>query len=72
MRNGWSKERRARQAELIRTWRPWERSTGPLTPEGKATVAMNSWRGGHRQQLRELARMVNEELRHAGERLQSI
>jgi hypothetical protein len=37
-RNGWSQERRARQAAAIHTWRPWERSTGPRTPEGKERV----------------------------------
>ena len=29
MGNGWTPERQARQAVLIRTWRPWEQSTGP-------------------------------------------
>ena len=36
MANGWTPERRARQAELIRNWKPWERSTGPRTTDGKA------------------------------------
>ena len=31
MANGWSPERQARQAKLIRQWRPWEKSTGPRT-----------------------------------------
>ena len=26
---------------MIRTWKPWERSTGPRTPEGKAKAAGN-------------------------------
>jgi len=30
-------------------------------------VAGNAWRGGHRQQLRELSKMVNEEIRQARE-----
>lgn len=62
VRNGWTLERRAKQAELIRTWRPWERATGPRSTEGKAKVARNPWRGAHRQQFRELARLVNDEL----------
>lgn len=41
MANGWTPERRARQAELIRTWQPWKKSTGPKTPEGKAKAALN-------------------------------
>ena len=35
MANGWTPERRARQAERIKQWRPWNRSTGPKTTEGK-------------------------------------
>lgn len=41
MSNGWTDERRARQREMIRTWRPWEKSTGPRTVEGKAVSAQN-------------------------------
>ncbi|MDA8416482.1 MAG: hypothetical protein M0Z78_05340 [Betaproteobacteria bacterium] len=41
MANGWTPERRARQAELIRTWKPWTRSTGPQTPEGKIASSKN-------------------------------
>jgi len=61
--NGWTPERRARQAELIRSWRPWERSTGAQTPEGKAKVARNAWRGGRKQKLRDQTRMTNELIR---------
>ena len=36
----WTDEARARQAALIREWRPWEQSTGPVTRKGKRkTVA---------------------------------
>ena len=38
----WTKERRARQAELIRTWKPWKRSTGPRTPAGKARIVLRN------------------------------
>lgn len=48
MANGWTPERRARQAALIRTWRPWERSTGPKTEAGKAMVAKNAYKHGGR------------------------
>ena len=46
MANGWTPERRARQSELIRTWRPWEQATGPTSAEGKAVVARNAYAGG--------------------------
>lgn len=66
-KSGWTTERRQRQAELIRTWQPWVKSTGPRSLEGKERVAANAWRGGHRAQLRELTKMVNEEIRQARE-----
>ena len=67
MANGWTPERRARQAALIRTWRPWEQSTGPRTIEGKARTARNGdklgiWKA-ERDKLRELKATVNDLLR---------
>ena len=59
--NGWTPERRARQAERIHSWRPWERSTGPKTAEGKATSRLNRYRGGERELLRALARLLREQ-----------
>ena len=63
MVNGWTLERRQRQAELIRNWRPWAKSTGPRSLEGKERVSRNAWKGGHRAELRELSKMVNEHVR---------
>lgn len=59
--NGWNSERRQRQAALIRTWRPWEQSTGPKSETGKARVSRNAFKGGWRPQLRELARVLREQ-----------
>ena len=59
--NGWNSERRARQAALIRHWRPWEQSTGPKTEAGKARAAMRGFKGGVRPLLRELARALREQ-----------
>jgi hypothetical protein len=61
--NGWTPERRARQAALIRTWQPWRASTGPRTDEGKARTARNGFKGGHCVALRELTKQLNEVLR---------
>jgi hypothetical protein len=44
----WTEEARQRQAELIRQRRPWLKSTGPRTPEGKSRSARNAWKGGPR------------------------
>ena len=63
MVNGWTLERRERQAELIRQWQPWKQSTGPKTPEGKATASRNAWQGGDMARMRELAKDVNRVLR---------
>ena len=54
MANGWTPEQRARQAELIRTWRPREKATGPTIAEDKAVSSRNAYAGGFEQQLREL------------------
>ena len=59
--NGWTPERRQRQAAAIQQWRPWERSTGPKTPAGKARVARNPYKGAVRVQLREVARALKEQ-----------
>jgi hypothetical protein len=61
MANGWTAEQRARQAVAIRQWRPWEKSTGPKSSEGKARSAMRGFKGGQREQLRKLARLLREQ-----------
>lgn len=54
-------EHRALRAELIRRWKPWEKSTGPKMAEGKARSAMRGFKGGTRQMLRALARALREQ-----------
>ena len=39
---GWTAARRAKQAQAIRRWKPWLKSRGPVTPEGKARVSKNA------------------------------
>ncbi|HUW37489.1 MAG TPA: hypothetical protein VMV91_09155 [Rhodocyclaceae bacterium] len=64
MAHGWTDERRARQAELIRSWRPWTKSTGPKTEAGKAIASQNVVVGEQRRRAalaearRELAAAV--------------
>lgn len=52
---------------MIRTWKPWQQATGPRSAEGKARSSRNAYKGGHWLRLRELVRMVNEEVRVARE-----
>jgi hypothetical protein len=40
-KTGWTDERRAKQREAIRRWKPWEKSTGPKTEYGKRQAAHN-------------------------------
>src|SRR3546814_10406247 len=61
MSHGWTPERRAKQAEAIHRWKPWQESTGPKSPEGKAWVSRNGWKGGTRPMLRELARPLRDQ-----------
>lgn len=47
-KNGWTLERRKRQEEMIKNWKPWEHSTGPITPEGKEACKLNAEKHGMR------------------------
>ncbi|MCC7305630.1 MAG: hypothetical protein IT558_05150, partial [Alphaproteobacteria bacterium] len=71
---GWTPERRARHAEAIRRWKPWEKSTGPKTARGKARVRWNAVKHNNRgreiQDIYEYVRVsraylrkINEEIR---------
>jgi len=46
MTNGWTDERRKRQAERIRQQKPWEKSTGPKSAKGKAASSQNALKHG--------------------------
>lgn len=52
----WTPERKQRQRELIQTWKPWLKSTGPRTAAGKAKVARNAYRGALWLRLRVLSK----------------
>ena len=54
-------EHRAKRAELIQRWKPWEKSTGPKSTDGKTRSAMRGFKGQTREMLRELARMLREQ-----------
>ena len=42
----WTQEQRERLAALIRHAKPWLKSTGPRTPQGKIIAARNSMKHG--------------------------
>jgi hypothetical protein len=62
MRN-WTLEERQRQRELIQRWKPWEKSTGAKTPEGKAKSSKNAIKDGKSLEVRELIKYLNGLLR---------
>ena len=58
----WTPEARERQAALIREWRPWEQSTGPVTRKGKRKSAKN-WSKGGRGPLLKIMREIRRAVR---------
>ena len=62
MRN-WTLEQRQRQRELIQRWKPWEKSTGAKTPEGKKRSSQNSFKTGKSLEVRELIKAINKVLK---------
>ncbi|QPF75043.1 hypothetical protein G8A07_20400 [Roseateles sp. DAIF2] len=76
MTKGWTPERRAKQAALIRTWQPWTHSTGPRSLEGKARAARNGDKGGQwkaeREALREFRQQVSGLLKQQKELLRRM
>ncbi len=65
-------EHRRLRAELIRIWKPWGKSTGPKTLEGKAKIARNGYKGGTRVLLRQLARVLREQREAQGSVSKSV
>ena len=59
--NGWTTERRQRQAQLVKQWQPWKHSTGARTAEGKAKVSCNAYKGGYRELLQRVAKFLREQ-----------
>ena len=66
MTNGWTVERRQRQAEIIQRWQPWKLSTGARTGQGKEICKMNAVTHGcylaqARLEIKELRRILNQD-----------
>ena len=59
----WSPERRKKQSEAIRQWKPWNQSTGAKSLEGKAVVSRNAWKGGHGATIRQITKELNDVIR---------
>ena len=55
----WTMEQREKQRQAIKKWKPWEKSTGAKTPEGKAIVSKNAYKGGYRPMTEAMSRLLN-------------
>ena len=55
----WSEERKKKQAEAIKRWKPWEKSTGPKTKKGKARCSTNAIKSGaYTGKMKEMREML--------------
>ena len=59
----WTPEQRQQQSQAIKLWKPWEKSTGPKSREGRAAVARNAFTGGELAKLRAMIRGLNQAMR---------
>ncbi len=59
-----TEKQRQLKADLIHRWKPWEKSTGPKTKEGKEKVSKNAYKGGTRPLLRKLAKALKKQSRY--------
>ena len=66
----WTPERRALAAEVVRRVKPWLKSTGPRTEEGKAACFKNlpAWTDERRVKMAEITRQVQPWLKSTGPR----
>jgi hypothetical protein len=55
----WTPEERLKQSKAIRSWKPWERSTGAKSPQGKAISSKNAFKTGDSVYVRQLIKQMN-------------
>ena len=65
----WTAEQRQRQRELIQSWKPWTKSTGAKTPDGKKKSAQNAFKTGKSLEIREMIKRLNKLLKDQKELL---
>jgi hypothetical protein len=52
---------------MIQQWRPWEKATGPKSPEGKAAASQNAYKGVFRPMMNELTLYLAEQRRFSSD-----
>lgn len=55
-------EHRELRRQLIQRWKPWEKSTGPKTAEGKRRSSLRGYKGGQRLLARAVAKCLRAQL----------
>ena len=67
----WTPEERLKQSKAIRSWKPWECSTGAKTLTGKAISSKNATKTGDSAYVRKLIKQMNRILREQKELIDS-
>lgn len=57
MSRTWTEAQKQRQRELIQTWKPWTKSTGPRSDAGKQISSRNAYTGGLWLEVRALCKV---------------
>lgn len=70
--SGWTQEARQRERDRINQTKPWLKSTGAKTPEGKKISSQNAYKGGLTAQLKALNMQVKSLLKEQNEALRRI
>lgn len=60
----WTPEQRLKQSEAIKTWKPWEKSTGARTLQGKAISSKNATKTGDSLYIRDLIKQMTRILKN--------
>ena len=69
----WTAERRAKHSLWMKENRPWEKSTGPVTAEGKEAVKNNALKHGFRsREYKELLALLRVQAKFVKEKLNSF
>ncbi len=64
----WTNERRQAQRERINQIKPWLKSTGAITDQGKAVISMNAFKGKSRDKTIELVEAAKKRLERSQRR----
>lgn len=70
--SGWTEEKRQAERDRINQTKPWLKSTGAKTPEGKAICSQNAFKGGLHARIKALSIEVKALLKDQKEALKRI